>query len=132
MMRINVACGATLILEMERQHLVRWPACASFVTFIARHGHVCARQSEPSLLMSGNRKCRTVKILHGVAAFTTVMIRSSGKLPFVDIFVTIQAGGKLHIVEGILACLNVALIACHVGMFAQQRVFRGGMLFHAK
>lgn len=116
--RINVTSRAALIQEMKREHLIRWAARAEFVAFIARHRRVRAGQRESRLAMIGDRKCRTVKVLHGVAALAPVLIRCSLKLPFVDIFVTVQAGRKFHFVNRILTGGNVAFRAIHCGMLA--------------
>jgi hypothetical protein len=75
--RINVTGGAALILEMEGEHLVRWPACAWLVTFVARHGDVRASQCEASLLMTGYCKRGAVKILYRVTTLTPILIRGS-------------------------------------------------------
>ena len=130
--RINVAGRAALILEMEGEHLVRRAACACLVTLVARHRHVRARQREACLLMNGYCKRGAMKILNGVATLAAVLIRRGGELPFVNIFVAVQAGGEFHLVNSILPRWNVALIALNDRVLAQQGILRRGMLFHAK
>jgi hypothetical protein len=102
------------------------------VALIARHGHVRARQREPSVAMISDRISGTVKILDRVAALAPVLIRGSGKLPFVFVLVAIQAGSKFHFVHGIPARWNMTFRALYSNVLAKQRVVRGGMLFHTK
>jgi hypothetical protein len=131
-MRINVTSRAAPILEMEREHLVGRAARPKLVTFIARHCHVRAGQSEIRLPMIGNREGGAVKVLHGMATLTFILIRCGLKLPFMRILVAVQTGRKLHFVNGIFACGSVAFRAIYRGVLAQQGIFRRGVFFHAE
>jgi len=131
-MRIYVAGSAALILKMEWEHFLCWPAGSHLVTIIARHGHVCARERKASVAMLRNRKCRSVKILDGVAALTLVLIGCRLKLPFMRVLVAFQAGSKLHFVNRIFARWKMAFCAIHSGVLAQQGIVGGGVLFYSK
>jgi hypothetical protein len=131
-MRINVASGTTLILKMEREHLVGRAARPKLVAFIARHCHVRACQREIRLAMIGNREGGAVKVLHGMATLTLVLIRCGLELPFMLIPVAVQTGREFHLVNSIFTYGNVAFCAIYRGVLAQQGVFRRGVLFHAE
>jgi hypothetical protein len=130
--RINVAGGTTLVLEMKGEHLIKGAAGAEFVALVAWHGHVRARKRECRLAMIGNRERRAVEVLNGVAAFAAVLIRRRGELPFVNIFVAIQTGREFHLINCVFTRGNVAFRTIYRCVLAQQGIFRSGMFFHAK
>jgi hypothetical protein len=117
-MRINVASSTTLILKMEREHLVGRAARPKLVAFIARHCHVRACQGEIRLAMIGNRESGAVKVLHGMATLTLILVRSGLKLPFMRIPVAVQTGREFHLVNGIFTCRKVAFRAIYRGVLA--------------
>jgi len=132
LMRIGVAGGARLILEMERKNLVCSSGKAGLVALRASHGHVGAGQREVCLLVLGNRERRTMKVFYSVTILTTILVGSGGKLLVVRVLVAIQAGREFYFVDGVLAGGRVALFALHGRMFSFKRIFRSGMLLHAK
>ena len=129
---IVVAGGASAVLEVERQDLVRSSAKARFVALGARDGHVRSRQHEMRALMLGDRKRRSMKILYGVAFLTVILIGSGGKLLVMRVLMAIQARLKFHFVESILAGRRVAFLAGNGRVFSVERVFRCGVLFFPK
>lgn len=131
-MRIVVAACATHVREAERQDFVSTAGGAYLMTVRARYGSVSAGQNESSVTMFGDGKCRTVKILHCVAAFTFVFVGRSRKLPVMRVLVAVQAGGELHLVDGVFACRQMAFRAFDSNVFSPQRISGGVVLFDAK
>ena len=82
--------------------------------------------------MLGNGKQRAVEILHGVAAFTAILVRSIGELPPMDVLVAVHAVCKLHVVNSGLACRKVALRAFYFEVLAFERVARACVLLHSE
>ena len=128
--RIRVARGAALILEMKRQNLVRSARRAHLMTIRAGHGCMRSRQSKTGVAMLGDSECGSVEVLDRVTAFTFVLIRRRGKLPIVCVLVAIGASRKLHFINRVLACRQMALGAFDGDMLPFQRVIRGVVFLH--
>ena len=131
-MRIVVAACATHVREAERQDFVGTAGGAHLMTIRARYGSVSAGQNESSVTMFGDGKGRTVKILHCVATFTFVFVGRSRKLPVMRVLVAVQAGGELHLVDGVFACRQMAFRAFDSNVFSPQRISGGVMFLDAK
>lgn len=85
-----------------------------------------------SFAMICNGKRRAVKVLHGVAALTLVLIRRGSKLSVVSVFVTVLARGEFHFVNRIFARGKMAFRTFHARMFPEERVAGIRMFLHAK
>ena len=129
-MRIGVAGDTTSILEIEWQCLIETRADNFFVTLDARHNGMSAFERKARFLVHGNRKSRSVKIAHRVAAFATVLVGGLGKLPFMDILVAIEALVELDLINRIRPGWNMALRALHAGMFSQERIDGARVFFY--
>ena len=73
--------------------------------------------------MLGDGKRGAMEINNCMADFALVAIRRRGELVVVRVFVAIAASAKFYLVDGVLACGNVALRALHRNVFALQRIF---------
>lgn len=71
-----------------------------------------------------------MKILHGVAVFAAIVVWSSGKLVVVRIFVTVHARGKLHLIDGVFSCGDVAFRAFDCDVLPFQGIARSVVLLH--
>ena len=129
---IGVAGGAGAVLEMERQNLVGSSSEAHFVAFRAGHGHMRPGQDKPRVLVLGNRECRAMKVLYGMAILATVLIGSGGKLFVMRVLMAIRAGREFHLVEGVFSGGRMTFVAGDGGMFSFQRIVRSRVLFHAE
>jgi hypothetical protein len=127
-MWIHVTRVATLIFEMKRQFCIDTPLSACFVTLDARNHRVRAFQWETRVLMHGDGKSRAVKINDGVTGFATILERSLCELSIMGVLMAIQALPKLDLKNRVCSSRRMALGAFHNGMFAKQRIRRGGML----
>jgi hypothetical protein len=61
-----------------------------------------------------------MEIGHGVAFLAAIFVRLGGKLIIVGIFVAIEAGGELHLVNGLFTGGNVAFGAFHGDVLALE------------
>jgi hypothetical protein len=132
MVRVSVAGRATSIFKMKGHYLFGCMRSSRFVAVVARNCNVGAAQRELGFSMLGNRKQRTVEILDRVAAFAPIIVRRSGKLAGMDVFVAVHAICKLHFVNSGLAGRQMTFRALHLVVFALQRIARGRVFFHAK
>lgn len=121
-MRILMAGRAGFVRKMEGQDLVRAVSEPLFVALVARDGGMGAGQREFGLLVHGNRKERSLKALHRVALFAAIVVRRTGKLPVVRVFVAVGAIRKLDVVDGVFPGGNVTLRAFHGGVLSLERI----------
>ena len=82
--------------------------------------------------MLRNRVRRAVKVGDGVAGFASVLVRLGRKLSVVCVFVAIQAGRKLHFIQGLLTGGNVTFVAFHLCVHSLQGILRRSVLLHAE
>lgn len=73
-----------------------------------------------------------MEIDHGVAVFAAIIIRRSGELVVMRVFVAIRTLREFHFVNGVFARRNMALGAIHLDVFALQGILRSAVLVHAK
>lgn len=127
-MRMLVALGATKVSEVKftfgGNRLIR----LRLVTRLARDGDVRAHQLEAALLMPAERKRGWTESVNVVAILALPFARAIGKLPFMNVGVAIHAGSERDLVERLLALRLMALLAFHVGMFADQWIVRHGVI----
>ena len=122
LVRIGVTGRAGAVIEMERQDLVRASGQARLVTFRAGDRHVRPGQNETRLLVLGDGEGRAMEVLYGVAILAAVLVGRGGELIVVRVLVTVGAGGKLHLVESVLAGRRVAFFAGDRRVFSFQRI----------
>lgn len=132
LMGIGVAGRASAVREMERQNLVCSSAEAGFVTLRTSDGHVSPGKSEVCVLVLGNRKCRAMKVLYGVAVFAAILVGRGGKLFVVRILMAIRASRELHFVDGVFARRRMAFVTSDGRMFPLERIMRCRVLLNAK
>lgn len=131
-MGVLVTADAGDVHEAERQGFILTPGCTGFVAIGARHGGMGARQSETRVAMFRDRESGTVEILHGVAAFTVVLVGRGRKLTVVRIFMAIQTRGVFHFVDRVFASGQMAFRALYLYMFSPQGITRSVVLLHTE
>lgn len=120
--RVHMARGAGLILKSKRQNLVCAVRHPGLVALIARHSCMCARQHEICFLVLRYREHRAMKVAHGVAGLAAIVVWRAGELTIVRVLVAVRAVRKLHPVDRLAACRQMALRTVHAHMPAFQRV----------
>lgn len=121
-MGIVVTRGTTHVGEMERQDFIRPASGAHFMTIGARHSPMCAGQRKPRVAMLGDGEGRAVEIHNCVAVFASVLVRRSGKLAVMRVFVTIRTGREFHFVNSVFASREMALPTFNRNVLASQRI----------
>lgn len=127
---VEVTRGAAHVLPMKGHDLVAAAGRADFVAIGAGHRRMRPREDETGVAMLRNRKSGAVKIQNGVAILAFVQIRGGGELAIVRILVAVRAKREFHLVNGVLASGQMALVAGHGDVLALQGIFGGVMLFH--
>lgn len=130
--RIGMAGRATAIFKMEGQNFVGRVRDPLFVAIVAGNGYVRACQWKLAFSMLGNGKQRAMEVPNRMAAFAAIIVRCSGELTSMDVFVAVHAVRKFHLVNSGLAGGNVAFRAFDLGVLAFQRVARTCVLLHPK
>ena len=101
----------------------------------AKDCDVGSRQRKASLFVARQRKPRGFEALQVVTRLATVLMRRSGKLPFVNIFVTILAICPCDFVFRVFALetlRQMALVASNGDMAVFQWIFCCSVIFHAE
>ena len=129
-MGVLMASCAAAVFKVEGQNLIRAMRHLRLVTIVARDGYVRARQGVFRIAMLGNGEERAVKILHGMAVFTAIVIRRAGKLLVVHVLMAVRAVREFHLVNRVLAGREMAFIAFHLCVLAVEGIPRGGMLLY--
>src|SRR6267143_5250093 len=132
MMDILMAGGAGPIFEMERQDFILPSGGTDFVAIGASNGGMRAGQRKTRLAMFGDRESGAVKIQNGMTLLAFVTIRRGFKLSVMGILMAVGAGCEFHLVDGVLARWQMALVAFHFDVLALQRVLGCVVLFHAE
>lgn len=132
LVRVPVTGGAASIFKVEGQNPVGAAAHSRFVAVGAGYSRVCAHERKARAVMLRDGVRGAVPILDGMAAFATVVVRSSGELVVVPILVAVRASRELDPVKRILARRNVALEALHLSVFALQRILSGVVFLGGK
>jgi hypothetical protein len=128
--RIHVAGGTSLVGKMElRRGTARDHRGA--VAIHARDRNVRPVQRETQRLMLCQREFGGTESLHCMAVLATILPRRGRELAAVFVHVAIKAARECDIELGGRARRLVTLRAFHLGMFAQQRIFRCGVLLHS-
>lgn len=110
------------IVEVKLRRWRRNLPCFGLVAFLAGRGRVAPAQFETRLLVFGQRICRRLKPVFVVATLATIAIRLACELPTVNILVAIDANVVAHSIDGLGSHRQMALGACHDGVFTCQRV----------
>src|ERR1700757_2353838 len=111
-----MARRAGAIVKSEGKNLVGSSTQTDLMAIGTGHGGVRSQQREAGTAMLCNGVTRPVPVGHRVAIFTTIVVGSRGKLVVVCILVAVRAGGKLHLVNRILARCDVTLRAFHLNV----------------
>lgn len=114
--------GTTHVGKTERQNLIAPRTQAYFVAVRAGNRRVRPGQRVARLAVHCKGESRLMEILDGVATFTSVLIRSGGKLAVMGVLVAVRAGREFYLVDRIFPCWQVALVTFHLDVFASQRI----------
>lgn len=130
--RVFVARGAREVFEVIGNHFPRVTARIRCVALRAGYGEMRASQREAALLMHGDRINRRLKSLYDVAAFAISVVGSFRELAAVHVLMAIRAFRIPDLVARFLARRDVALVACHACVLADQRIGRLRMFLDAE
>lgn len=103
-MWIVVAARAGHVREAEGKNLVFTACRTDFVAIGASYCRVRAVERVFGVAMLGDGKGRAVEIQDRVAFFAAVLIRITRELVVMRNLMAVRARGKLHFINGVLAC----------------------------
>jgi hypothetical protein len=130
-MRVSVtACTAQAGPVVN--HRRRFEVIRLFVAVAARDSDVSPGKDESRLLVLRHGEGGRLVAIECVAAFTSIEVRRSGKLPSMLLGVTIGATRERHLEARIGAFRNVALRAFELGMAALERIRRRRVVLDGK
>lgn len=132
MVGIVVTRGTTHVGKTERQNLIGPPTQAYFVAVRARNCGVRTAERVARLPVHRQSESCLMEILDGMAAFTLVLIRGSGKLAVMGVLVAVRAGREFHSINRVLPCRRVALVTFHLDVLAFKRIAGCVVLLHAE
>jgi len=120
LVRIEMARFTSNVAEVVRSHV---PAVwKDLVALTAADGSVPALQREAGFAMTLEAEIGRNEAFHRMAVFAAVLVRSGGKLVFVNVFVAVQARRKLDAVLRRFSGRSVTFVAGHGCVFSQQRI----------
>lgn len=124
--------GTTHVGKTERQNLIGPRTQAYFVAVRTRNRRVCPGQRVARLPVHHQSESCLMEILDGMAAFTFVLIRGSGKLAVMGVLVAVRASREFHFINRVLPCRQVALVTFHFDVLASKRIAGCVVLLHAE
>lgn len=110
------------VFENKGQDLIGSACGTNFVAVRTSNSRVRSGQRVARFPMHRQRESRLVKILNGVAVLALVLIRGGGELAVVRIFVAIRASRELHLVNRVLPCGQMTLVALYFCVLSFQRI----------
>lgn len=126
--RIVVAARTGQIGEVIRNRLTRAREFFCLVAVNARHSHVAADEPELGFFVSGKRKRRGGKTIHGMTSLAAVAVGGAGKLTLVDILVATRAEVVLELIDSVHSSGLMALAASDGCVPSFQGIRGGSML----
>lgn len=118
--------------ETERQDLIGSTTQAYFVAVRTRNCGVRPAERVACLPVHRQGESRLMEIPDGMAAFTFVLIGGTGKLAVMGVLVAVRAGREFHLINRVLPCRLVALVAFHLDVLAFERITGCVMLLRTK
>lgn len=130
--RVFVATRACPVIEAIAHGLRRAGYFPGRMAFRTGNCQMRGDEGKPRLLMLCDRVRGGLESANGVALFAPVVVRRSGELAVVYIFVAIQALCKGDFIPRRSPCGNVAFVAGHRRVFALQWITCRRVLLHAE